>query len=90
MGGVDVRPGKRTWSCSSLHGRSTSDPECARTTPATYFWYRKVLKATDEIEMGGLPILHLSVSLFVIWLIICISMIKGLKSTGKVSHPLTH
>uniref|UniRef100_A0A8D1CI71 Transporter n=1 Tax=Sus scrofa TaxID=9823 RepID=A0A8D1CI71_PIG len=76
--------------CPIANNLSAYDPECARTTPATYFWYRKVLKATDEIEMGGLPILHLSVSLFVIWLIICISMIKGLKSTGKVSHPLTH
>uniref|UniRef100_A0A5G2QGH1 Uncharacterized protein n=1 Tax=Sus scrofa TaxID=9823 RepID=A0A5G2QGH1_PIG len=72
--------------CPIANNLSAYDPECARTTPATYFWYRKVLKATDEIEMGGLPILHLSVSLFVIWLIICISMIKGLKSTGKMLY----
>lgn len=77
------------WSCSFLHGEFTSDPECERTTSTTYFWYRNVLKATDEIEVGGLPIMHLSVSLFVTWFIICVSMIKGLKSTGKVSHPLT-
>ncbi|XP_048079962.1 orphan sodium- and chloride-dependent neurotransmitter transporter NTT5-like [Ursus arctos] len=64
----------------------TSDPECERTTSTTYFWYRNVLKATDEIEMGGLPVMHLSVSLFVTWLIICISMIKGLKSTGKMLY----
>ncbi|KAF4011228.1 hypothetical protein G4228_002732 [Cervus hanglu yarkandensis] len=62
----------------------TSDSECARTNPTTYFWYRKVLKATDEIEVDGKPLLHLSASVLVIWLIICISMIKGPKSTGKV------
>ena len=78
-----------TGSCSFLHGQFTSDPECERTTSTTYFWYRHVLKATDEIEMGGLPVTHLSISLFATWLIICISMIKGPKFTGKVSHPLT-
>ncbi|KAM6223627.1 orphan sodium- and chloride-dependent neurotransmitter transporter NTT5 [Rhynchocyon petersi] len=67
----------------------TLDPECDRTTPATYFWYRKVLKATDEIKMGGLPIFHLSVCLFVTWFIICISMIQGLKSTGKILYVTT-
>ena len=83
------RRGRHTWSCSFLHGQFTSDSECARTNPTTYFWYRKVLKATDEIEVDGKPVLHLSASVLVIWLIICISMIKGPKSTGKVSYPLT-
>ncbi|XP_032985164.1 orphan sodium- and chloride-dependent neurotransmitter transporter NTT5-like [Rhinolophus ferrumequinum] len=64
----------------------TSDPECIRTTPTTYFWYRHVLKATDEIAIDGLPALHLSVSLFVTWSIICISIIKGLKSSWKVMY----
>uniref|UniRef100_A0A8C3VZN0 Transporter n=1 Tax=Catagonus wagneri TaxID=51154 RepID=A0A8C3VZN0_9CETA len=73
-------------SCPTTNNLTVYDPECVRTTPTTYFWYRKVLKATDEIEMGGLPVLHLSVSLFVIWLIICISMTKGLKSTGKMLY----
>ncbi|XP_077603571.1 orphan sodium- and chloride-dependent neurotransmitter transporter NTT5-like isoform X1 [Crocuta crocuta] len=69
-----------------LHAQFTSDPECARTTSTTYFWYRHVLKATDEIEIGGLPVEHLSVSLFVTWLIICISIIKGPKSSGKMLY----
>uniref|UniRef100_G3UMS9 Transporter n=1 Tax=Loxodonta africana TaxID=9785 RepID=G3UMS9_LOXAF len=72
--------------CPSLENSNASDPECERTRPTTYFWYRKVLKATDEIEKGGLPVLHLSVSLFVTWLLTCISMIQGLKSTGKMLY----
>ncbi|KAF5925927.1 hypothetical protein HPG69_000418 [Diceros bicornis minor] len=72
--------------CPLLKNSSDFDPECARTTSTTYFWYRKVLKATDEIEIGGLPVMHLSVSLFVTWLIICISMIKGPKSIGKMLY----
>ncbi|XP_029782236.1 orphan sodium- and chloride-dependent neurotransmitter transporter NTT5 isoform X2 [Suricata suricatta] len=70
--------------CPSLRNSSDSDPECARTASTTYFWYRHVLKATDEVEIGGLPVTHLSVSLFVTWLIICISIIKGPKSSGKM------
>ncbi|GAB5581787.1 orphan sodium- and chloride-dependent neurotransmitter transporter NTT5 isoform X1 [Prionailurus iriomotensis] len=69
-----------------LHAQFTSDPECVRTTSTTYFWYRNVLKATDKIEMGGLPVKHLSVSVFVTWLIICISMIRGPKSSGKMLY----
>ncbi|XP_064345588.1 sodium-dependent neutral amino acid transporter B(0)AT2 [Camelus dromedarius] len=73
------------WSlCPLMKNSSGFDPECAWTTPTTYFWYRKVLKATDEIEIGGIPVMHLSVCLFVTWLIICISTRKGPKSTGKV------
>ncbi|XP_070355647.1 orphan sodium- and chloride-dependent neurotransmitter transporter NTT5-like [Equus asinus] len=64
----------------------TSDPECSWTTSTTYFWYRKVLEATDEIEIGGLPVLHLTISLFVTWLIISISMVKGPKSIGKMLY----
>uniref|UniRef100_A0A8B9XWD2 Transporter n=1 Tax=Bos mutus grunniens TaxID=30521 RepID=A0A8B9XWD2_BOSMU len=71
------------WLLCPLSKNSSIDSECARTSPTTYFWYRKVLKATDEIEIDGKPVMHLSASVLVIWLIICISMIKGPKSTGK-------
>ncbi|XP_037372871.1 orphan sodium- and chloride-dependent neurotransmitter transporter NTT5 [Talpa occidentalis] len=72
--------------CPSLGNSNKTDPECARTTPTTYFWYRHVLMTTDEIEMGGLPVRHLSMSLFVTWSIICISVIKGPKSIGKMLY----
>lgn len=62
--GGDAEKRGGTWSCSFLHGQFTSDPECAQTTSTTYFWYRHVLKAVDEIEMGGPPVVHLSVCLF--------------------------
>ncbi|XP_053515649.1 orphan sodium- and chloride-dependent neurotransmitter transporter NTT5-like [Artibeus jamaicensis] len=70
--------------CPLLRNSSNFDPKCTRTNPTTYFWYEQALKATDEIEIGGLPVMHLGVSLFVTWLVVCISMIKGLKSTRKV------
>ncbi|XP_039734629.1 orphan sodium- and chloride-dependent neurotransmitter transporter NTT5 isoform X3 [Pteropus medius] len=70
--------------CPLLENSSQFDPECTRTVPTVYFWYRHMLNASDKIEIGGLPSKDLSVSLFMTWLIICISMIKGLKSSGKV------
>uniref|UniRef100_A0A8D2DEU6 Transporter n=1 Tax=Sciurus vulgaris TaxID=55149 RepID=A0A8D2DEU6_SCIVU len=70
--------------CPSLRNSSDLDPECKRTRPTTYFWYRKILNTADEMEISGIPVLHLSACLFVTWSITCISMIKGLRSTGKV------
>ncbi|XP_039734625.1 orphan sodium- and chloride-dependent neurotransmitter transporter NTT5 isoform X1 [Pteropus medius] len=72
--------------CPLLENSSQFDPECTRTVPTVYFWYRHMLNASDKIEIGGLPSKDLSVSLFMTWLIICISMIKGLKSSGKMLY----
>nr|KAF6411786.1 solute carrier family 6 member 16 [Rousettus aegyptiacus] len=72
--------------CPLLENSSQFDPECVRTIPTVYFWYRHVLNASDKVEIGGLPVTHLSVCLFVTWLITCISMIKGLKSSGKMLY----
>ena len=46
---------------SSRHVQSQvpSDPECARTTPSLYFWYRMTLKASDSIEDDGPPVFSL-------------------------------
>ncbi|XP_045433095.1 orphan sodium- and chloride-dependent neurotransmitter transporter NTT5 isoform X1 [Pipistrellus kuhlii] len=76
--------------CPFLNNSSSfgekGDPECSRTASTTYFWYRHVLRTTDEIELGGLPAMHLCISLLVTWLIICISLVRGLKSTGKMLY----
>ncbi|XP_069857100.1 orphan sodium- and chloride-dependent neurotransmitter transporter NTT5-like isoform X6 [Dipodomys merriami] len=71
----------------SLSEQLQKYPECERTSPTIYFWYRKMLKATDQIYFNnGRPILHLCGCLFFTWLLICISMIKGLRSTGKMLY----
>ncbi|KAM4825375.1 orphan sodium- and chloride-dependent neurotransmitter transporter NTT5-like isoform 2-T2 [Thomomys bottae] len=73
--------------CPFLNNSSVLDPECERTSPTIYFWYRKLLKATDQIDFNnGRPILHLCGCLFFTWLLICVSMIKGLRSTGKMLY----
>jgi hypothetical protein len=62
------------------------DPECARTTPSMYFWYRQMLKASDRIEDSGPPVLGLSLPFFLSWCLVGAFVINGLKSTGKVNH----
>ncbi|KAF5925930.1 hypothetical protein HPG69_000421, partial [Diceros bicornis minor] len=74
--------------CPLLKNSSDFDPECARTTPSTYFWYRLTLKASDRIEDGGPPVFSLSLPLLVAWCLIGACMINGLKSTGKVMYVL--
>ncbi|XP_068384347.1 orphan sodium- and chloride-dependent neurotransmitter transporter NTT5 [Eschrichtius robustus] len=74
--------------CPLLKNSSGLDPECARTTPSLYFWYRMTLKASDRIEDGGPPVFSLSLPLFVSLCILGALMINGLKSTGKVIYVL--
>ncbi|XP_049757719.1 orphan sodium- and chloride-dependent neurotransmitter transporter NTT5-like [Elephas maximus indicus] len=71
--------------CPLVKNSSEFDPECARTTPSMYFWYRKTLKASDTIEDGGVLIPSVTLSLLLIWFLTGLIMINGLKSTGKVS-----
>lgn len=62
------------------------DPECEQATSYTYFWYRQTLKASDSIEDGGgQPSFNLAMFLFLAWCLICVFMVNGIKSLGKVS-----
>ncbi|XP_042556038.1 orphan sodium- and chloride-dependent neurotransmitter transporter NTT5 [Dipodomys spectabilis] len=74
--------------CPLLKNSTVFDPECARTSPSMYYWYRKILKASNTIEDGGLPALSLSMPYFLAWCLVCAFMINGLKSTGKVLYIL--
>uniref|UniRef100_A0A8D2DBI2 Solute carrier family 6 member 16 n=1 Tax=Sciurus vulgaris TaxID=55149 RepID=A0A8D2DBI2_SCIVU len=74
--------------CPLLKNASDFDPDCARSTPSIYFWYRQTLKASDKIEDGGPPVLNLSLPLFVSWCLIGAFITNGLKSIGKVMYIL--
>lgn len=47
-------------------------------------------KRAGGSEMGGPPVVHLSVCFFAVWFITCVSTIRGPRATGKVSRPLTY
>ncbi|XP_045842726.1 orphan sodium- and chloride-dependent neurotransmitter transporter NTT5 [Meles meles] len=70
--------------CPLLENSSDFDPECVRTSPSLYFWYRMILKASDRIEDGGSPVFSLNLPLLVSSCVVGAFMINGLKSTGKV------
>ncbi|XP_036996825.2 orphan sodium- and chloride-dependent neurotransmitter transporter NTT5 isoform X2 [Artibeus jamaicensis] len=79
--------------CPLLKNSSDFDPECQRTTPSMYFWYRSTLKASDSIEDSGPPVLGLSILYLLSWCLVGTCVIFGLKSLGKVMYvlvPLTY
>uniref|UniRef100_A0A8C6CQT5 Solute carrier family 6 member 16 n=1 Tax=Moschus moschiferus TaxID=68415 RepID=A0A8C6CQT5_MOSMO len=74
--------------CPLLENASGFDPECARTTPSLYFWYRMTLKASDSIEEDGPPVFSLILPLFVSLCLLGAFTLSGLKWTGKVMSVL--
>ncbi|CAL8402183.1 unnamed protein product [Arctogadus glacialis] len=62
------------------------EPECEKSSATTYFWYRQTLNTTSTIaESGGLNV-KMTVSLLVAWIIVCLAVIKGIASSGKVMY----
>ncbi|KAF6079452.1 hypothetical protein HJG60_017618 [Phyllostomus discolor] len=74
--------------CPLLKNSSGFDPECQRTTPAVYFWFRTTLKTSDSIEDGGPPDLNMTLPFLLAWCLVGAFMINGLKSVGKVMYVL--
>ncbi|XP_077075385.1 solute carrier family 6 member 16b isoform X2 [Siphateles boraxobius] len=60
--------------------------ECAASSPTSYFWYRKALDITDSINETGEFNLIITGCLLAAWVIVCLAMYKGIKSTGKVMY----
>uniref|UniRef100_A0A7M4FG65 Transporter n=1 Tax=Crocodylus porosus TaxID=8502 RepID=A0A7M4FG65_CROPO len=73
-------------SCPDAPNSTQMEPECARSSPTTYFWYREALDVSDSIsEAGGLD-LTLTSCLLGAWSLVCMAMIRGIKSSGKVLY----
>ncbi|XP_076841055.1 sodium-dependent neutral amino acid transporter B(0)AT2 [Brachyhypopomus gauderio] len=61
-------------------------PECEKSSATTYFWYRRTLDISDSIsESGGLN-WRMTLCLVAAWSIVCLAMIKGIQSSGKVMY----
>ncbi|XP_048755020.2 sodium-dependent neutral amino acid transporter B(0)AT3-like [Ostrea edulis] len=65
---------------------SVREPECERSGPTTYFWYRETLNIAPSIESTSVLNWKLAVSLLVAWIIVYLCMVKGIKSSGKVVY----
>lgn len=62
------------------------EPECDKSSATTYFWYRQTLNTTSTIAEGGGLNVKMTLSLLVAWLIVCLAVIKGIASSGKVAE----
>ncbi|XP_073512110.1 sodium-dependent neutral amino acid transporter B(0)AT2-like [Phyllobates terribilis] len=71
--------------CPSLANETHSEPECAKSSATTYFWYRKALDVTDSIGASEMN-WPMTGCLFFAWFLVCGGMIKGIKSSGKVMY----
>ncbi|XP_051950343.1 sodium-dependent neutral amino acid transporter SLC6A17-like [Xyrauchen texanus] len=62
------------------------EPECEKSSATTYFWYRETLNITSTIaDSGGLN-WKMTLSLLAAWLIVCLAVIRGIQSSGKVMY----
>ncbi|XP_058875352.1 sodium-dependent neutral amino acid transporter B(0)AT2-like isoform X1 [Acipenser ruthenus] len=73
-------------SCPTVANQSIAVLECSLSSPTTYFWYRKALDITDSIEdpLTFNPVM--TGCLLAAWTIVCLAMIKGIQSSGKVMY----
>ncbi|MED6289555.1 hypothetical protein CHARACLAT_004041 [Characodon lateralis] len=62
------------------------EPECEKSSATTYFWYRQTLNITSTIDDTGGLNWKMSLSLLVAWILVCLAVIKGIQSSGKVMY----
>ncbi|XP_032090412.1 orphan sodium- and chloride-dependent neurotransmitter transporter NTT5 [Thamnophis elegans] len=65
---------------------AVTESECMDSSPTIYFWNRKALHITNSIEESGGLDPALVGCLFAAWMLVCLAMIKGIKSSGKVLY----
>uniref|UniRef100_A0ABI7X667 Solute carrier family 6 member 15 n=1 Tax=Felis catus TaxID=9685 RepID=A0ABI7X667_FELCA len=62
------------------------EPECEKSSATTYYWYREALNISSSIsESGGLN-WKMTVCLLAAWVVVCLAMIKGIQSSGKIMY----
>ncbi|KYO33141.1 sodium-dependent neutral amino acid transporter SLC6A17 [Alligator mississippiensis] len=74
--------------CPIINNGTTAivEAECEKSSATTYFWYREALDISNSIsESGGLN-WKMTVCLLTAWSIVCLAMIKGIQSSGKVLY----
>lgn len=60
--------------------------ECAASSPTSYFWFRKALDISDSIDQSGEFNAIMTGCLLAAWAVVCLAMIKGIKSSARVMY----
>ncbi|XP_008312468.1 sodium-dependent neutral amino acid transporter B(0)AT2-like isoform X2 [Cynoglossus semilaevis] len=71
------------WEQCPAPGNAT---ECEKSSPTSYFWYRKALDITDSINDTGTFNPYITCCLLAAWTIVCLGMFKGIKTSVKVMY----
>ena len=58
---------------------------CQLSGPTTYFWYRETLNIAPSINSESIMNWKLVLALLAAWVVVFMCMVKGIKSSGKVS-----
>ncbi|XP_068168115.1 sodium-dependent neutral amino acid transporter B(0)AT2 [Antennarius striatus] len=77
------------WHECPLYKNNTSThvvPECEKSSATTFFWYRSALDISDSISEGGGLNWKMTLCLLAAWTMVCLAMIKGIQSSGKVMY----
>ncbi|XP_068094411.1 sodium-dependent neutral amino acid transporter B(0)AT3-like [Hyperolius riggenbachi] len=75
------------WSFCPTGFNDTGDfEECAKSSTVNYFWYRKTLNITSNINENGNLQWWMVISLATAWGAVYLCTIKGIKSTGKAVY----
>ncbi|XP_035521757.1 sodium-dependent neutral amino acid transporter B(0)AT2 [Morone saxatilis] len=61
-------------------------PECEKSSATTYYWYREALNISNSISEGGGLNWRMTLCLLAAWSMVCLAMIKGIQSSGKVMY----
>ncbi|XP_075883352.1 sodium-dependent neutral amino acid transporter B(0)AT2 isoform X2 [Nelusetta ayraudi] len=61
-------------------------PECEKSSATTYYWYRQALDISDSISDSGGLNWKMTLALLAAWILVCLAMIKGIQSSGKVMY----
>ncbi|KAE8615291.1 hypothetical protein XENTR_v10008466 [Xenopus tropicalis] len=62
------------------------EPECEKSSATTYYWYREALNISNSITEGGGLNWKMTLCLLAAWILVCLAMIKGIQSSGKVMY----
>ncbi|TRY92274.1 hypothetical protein DNTS_007056 [Danionella cerebrum] len=62
------------------------EPECEKSSATTFYWYRVALDISDTISDSGGLNWKMTLCLLVAWTMVCLAMIKGIQSSGKVMY----
>ncbi|XP_007668092.2 inactive sodium-dependent neutral amino acid transporter B(0)AT3 isoform X2 [Ornithorhynchus anatinus] len=73
-------------SCPLDDNRTGPVEECQDSTAVNYFWYRRTLNISPDINESGTLQWHLVMCSAVCWIIVYICTIRGIESTGKAIY----